>query len=135
MRDYRNTTAYQLARGLVVSVYGMTGAGMTGAGMTGAEAGSGSAAGARPVPVAALRRAAIAAAANLVEGSTLPNTGEYLRSLETARSALSEFPRQVNLCQLRGHLTPQAARLLLAEQAEASAALGRLIAEAEVLAS
>jgi four helix bundle protein len=124
MRDYRNTIAYQLARGLVVSVYGMTGAG----------AGSGSAE-ARPVPVAALRRAAIAAAANLVEGSALPSPGEYLHSLETARSALSEFPRQVNLCQLRGHLTPQAARLLLAEQAEASAALGRLIAEAEALAS
>jgi four helix bundle protein len=114
MRDYRNTTAYQLARGLVVSVYG--------------------AAPATPA-IAALRRAAIAAAANLVEGSAAASTGEYLRCLETARSALAEFPRLVNLCQLRGHLTPQAARLLLAEQTEASAALGRLIAEAEVLAS
>jgi four helix bundle protein len=135
MRDYQNTTAYQLARGLVVSVYGMTGAEMTGAGMTAAGGAGGGSARARPVPVAALRRAAIAAAANLVEGSALAGPGEYLRSLETARSALAEFPRQVNLCQLRGHLTPQAARLLLAEQAEASAALGRLIAEAEVLAS
>jgi four helix bundle protein len=124
MRDYRNTTAYQLARGLVVSVYGVTGA----------EGGRVSAAD-RPVPVAALRRAAIAAAANLVSGSAQTGAGEYLRSLETARSALAEFPRQVNLCQLRGHLTPQAARLLLAEQAEASTALGRLIAETESLAS
>ncbi|HEV7516017.1 MAG TPA: four helix bundle protein [Thermoanaerobaculia bacterium] len=119
MREYRNTTAYQLARGLVVSVYG--------------------AAPAPPAPpappIAALRRAAITAAANLVEGSTLASPGDYLRCLETARAALAEFPRQVNLCQLRGHLSPQAARLLLAEQAEASAALGRLIAEAAVLAS
>jgi len=115
MRDYRNTTAYQLARGLVVSVYGSTGGAAT--------------------TTAALRRAAIATAANLVEGSAVPSAGEYLGCLETARAALAEFPRLVNLCQLRGHLTPQAARLLLAEQAEASAALGRLIAEAEALAS
>jgi four helix bundle protein len=119
MRDYRNTLAYQLARGLVVSVYSETEA--TIPRPAGEE---------RPLPVAALRRAVIAAAANLVEGSTLPGAGEYLRSLETARSALAELPRQVNLCQLRGHLTPQVARRLLAEQAEASAALGRLIAEA-----
>jgi four helix bundle protein len=116
MRDYRNTTAYQLARGLVVSVY--------------------TAAATPPAPpIAALRRAAVTAAANLVEGSALASPGEYLRCLETARAALAEFPRQVNLSQLRGHLTPQAARLLLAEQAEASAALERLIAEAQVLAS
>jgi four helix bundle protein len=119
MRDYRNTTAYQLARGLVVSVYGAA-----------------IPAGERPQPpIAALRRAAITAAANLVEGSALASPGEYLHCLETARAALADFPRLVNLCQLRGHLPPQAARLLLAEQAEASAALGRLIAEAQVLAS
>jgi four helix bundle protein len=124
MRDYRNTTAYQLARGLVVSVYGFTGS--PGGGYRGGEGAD---------PIAALRRAAIAAAASLVEGSALASSEEYLRCLETARAALAEFPRLVNLCQLRGHLTPQAARLLLAEQAEASAALGRLIAEAAVLAS
>ena len=129
MRDYRNTPAYQLARGLVVSVYSATETAAS-------EAAPGrSVAGDRPSPVAALRRATIAAAANLVEGSALPNPGEYLRSLETARSALAELPLQVNLCQLRGHLTPQLACRLLAEQAEASAALGRLIAEAAALAS
>ncbi len=129
MRDYRNTPAYQLARGLVVSVYTATDAaqdpGATGKGVTGD----------RPQPVAALRRATVAAAANLVSGSALPSAGEYLRSLETARSALAELPRQVNLCQLRGHLTAQVASRLLAEQAEASTALGRLIAEAAELAS
>jgi four helix bundle protein len=124
MRDYRNTPAYQLARGLVVSVYAATEA----------APGEGTAED-RPLPVAALRRAALAAAANLVSGSALPNDGEYLRSLQAARSALAELPREVNLCQLRGHLTPQVARHLLAEQAEASTALGRLIAEAAVLAS
>jgi four helix bundle protein len=129
MRDYRNTPAYQLARGLVVSVYSATEANPE------AVATEKRAAGERPLPVAALRRATVAAAANLVSGSALPSAGEYLRSLETARSALAELPRQVNLCQLRGHLTPQVARSLLAEQAEASTALGRLIAEAAVLAS
>jgi four helix bundle protein len=127
MRDYRNTLAYQLARGLVVSVYVST-----------EESVAGTTSGDRPPPpppIAALRRAAIAAAANLVSGSALANPGEYLGSLEIARAALAELPREVNLCQLRGHLTPQAARRLLAEQAEASAALGRLIAEALVLAS
>jgi four helix bundle protein len=133
MRDYRNTPAYQLARGLVVSVYAATEATAPADGTT-TGTGGGSA-GDRPLPVAALRRATVAAAANLVSGSALPSAGEYLRSLETARSALAELPRQVNLCQLRGHLTPQVGRSLLAEQAEASTALGRLIAEAAVLAS
>ena len=127
MRDYRNTTAYQLARGLVASVYG--------AAVPAGERPRSTPVSPPPPPIAALRRAAITAAANLVEGSALASPGEYLRCLETARAALAEFPRQVNLSQLRGHLTPQAARLLLAEQAEASAALGRLIAEAQVLAS
>jgi four helix bundle protein len=130
MRDYRNTTAYQLARGLVASVYGAA----TPAGER-PQATSASPPPPPPPPIAALRRAAVTAAANLVEGSALASPGEYLRCLETARAALAEFPRQVNLSQLRGHLTPQAARLLLAEQAEASAALERLIAEAQVLAS
>ena len=128
MRDYRNTPAYQLARGLVASVYMATEA-------SAAEAGSGEPARERPRPVAALRRAAIAAAANLVAGSALPSAEEYLRALEMARSALAELPRQVNLCQLRGHLPLQVAGHLLAEQAEASTALGRLIAEATQLAS
>jgi four helix bundle protein len=119
MRNYRNTDAYRLARALVVRVYGATGE-------SAREA---------PGPVAALRRAAIGAAAPLVEGSTLPGARDHLRCLSMAREALAEFPRQVNLCQLRGHLTPQDARLLLAEQAAASAALGSLIAETESLAS
>ena len=117
MRDYRNTTAYQLARALVVRVYGATG---------GVE---------RVGPAFALRRAAITAAARLVEGSARASHAEYRSHLEAARAALAEFPLQVNLCQLRGQLAPEAARVLLAEQAETSAALGRLIAEAEALAS
>lgn len=121
MRDYRNTAAYQHARGLVAHVYAFTGrSGRNG----GAEA-----------TVSALRRAAIGAAASLVEGGAAANAGDYRRCLERARTALAEFPRLVNLCQLREQLPPQAARLLLAEQVEASAALEGLIAEAEVLAS
>jgi four helix bundle protein len=118
MREYRNTTAYQLARGLVAHVYDLTGRTRGGEPTTGA-----------------LRRAAIGAAASLVEGSALASAGDYRRCLERARTALAEFPRLVNLCQLRDQLPPQAARLLLAEQAEASAALEGLIAEAEALAS
>jgi four helix bundle protein len=115
MRDYRNTTAYQLARALVVRVYAAT---RQGAG-----------------PAGALRRAAVTAATRLVEASARTNREEYLAGLAAARAALAEFPREVNLCQLRGQLTPEVARALLADQAEATAALGHLIATAEALAS
>jgi four helix bundle protein len=121
MRDYRNTTAYQLTRSLMASVYETT------ARLDLAGEGSG--------PALALRRAAIGAAASLVQGSALASAADYHRCLGAARKALGEFPRQVNLCQLRGQLTPHAARVLLAQQAEASAALGRLIAEEGALAS
>jgi len=121
MRDYRNTPAYQLVRSLMASVYEVT-ARIDLAGESAA-------------PALALRRAAIGATASLVQGSALANPADYRRHLGAARAALAEFPRQVNLCQLRGQLAPQAARTLLAEQAEASAALGTLIEEAKALAS
>jgi len=124
MRDYRNTAAYQHARGLLAHVYAFTG-----------RSGPGQGAEAAASVTSALRRAAIGAAASLVEGGAARSDGDYHRCLLRAKTALSEFPRLVNLCQLRDQLTPQTARLLLSEQAEASAALEGLIAEAAELAS
>jgi len=118
MRDYRNTTAYQLTRSLVAHVYSSTQSGAP-----------------RSGPTADLRRAAIAAAAHLADGGAQRSQSDYLRCLGAAREALAELPRHVNRCQLRGQLPPQAASALLVDQAEASAALRRLIAEAESVAS
>ncbi|HXO22648.1 MAG TPA: four helix bundle protein [Thermoanaerobaculia bacterium] len=119
MRNYRESTAYQLARSLLVHAYDVTRP----------------AASSAADPVRELRRAAIAVAANLVQGSASRAREERLGHLNAALEALRAFAVQANLCQLRGHLPTAAAGTLLTEQAAATAALQAEIHAARALAS
>lgn len=121
MRQYRND-AFQLSRTLLVDVYAVTQPQLAPPGDV-------------PGLARRLRAAAVAAVARLLEGGGQSTDEDYLRSLEAALSALREVALCVNLCQLRGQLSPATAQALLAEQAEAAAALTALIRSTQALAS
>ncbi len=75
MRDYKNIRAYQLADELVMSIYRAT----------------------KTFPkeemyglTSQLRRAAVSVPANIVEGASRKNKGEYIQFLYIARGSLAE---------------------------------------------
>jgi hypothetical protein len=102
LRETHRSDAWEHARRLVASVYGVTQPW----------------AAAPPDTVRALRRASVAAAVSLLEAA-----GQPAHALAASRAALAEVARQARLCRQEGHLPEAATQDVLAEQAATEAAL------------
>jgi four helix bundle protein len=93
-RDYRKLQAFQLADGLVVRLYRATAA-------FPAEERFGLR--------AQLRRAAVSAATNIVEGTARRSLSEYLNFLNIATGSAAEARYLIGLAERLGFMTPEAA--------------------------
>jgi len=74
-----------------------------------------------------MRRAAVSAAANIVEGSARKSRQKYLQFLYTARGSLTELSYYVQLAMKLGYLSGSATEVLSSQCEEASRTLFGLI--------
>jgi four helix bundle protein len=112
VKDHRKLRAFQLADQFALSAYQVTSAlpnselfGLTGQ----------------------IRRAAVSAASNIVEGCSRTSQPDYLRFLEVAHGSLREAGYQLSLAARLGYLAQQEYRSIHKEYQEASKALAALI--------
>ena len=112
MRDHRKLRAFELADALVLSVYQAT----------------------RTFPkdeqfglTAQLRRSAVSAALNIVEGSARNSLSDYLRFLDMAFASARELGYQLTVAARLGYLEPTTASDLARHAEETEKVLGGLI--------
>jgi four helix bundle protein len=112
MRDHRKLEVFQLIDDLVVSIYQHT----------------------RTFPTTGqfgltsqMRRSAVSAAANIVEGAARATEKDYNRFLNVSFSSLRELGYYLDLTHRLGYLTDQTADELLNSQGRVPAALATLI--------
>jgi len=112
MRDHRKLRAFELADQLAVQVYRAT------TDFPRAE---------QFGLTAQMRRAAVSAASNIVEGCALFTESEYVRFLDIAYGSAKELQYQASLANRLGYLTDRAFGSLAALCDETSRVLGGLI--------
>ena len=112
MRDHKKLRAFELADECTVMIYEMT----------------------KAFPkeelyglASQMRRAAVSAASNIVEGSSRNSRTEYLRFLEIAYGSLRELGYQADLAQRLGMADPKDWDLVLGKIAESQKVLAALI--------
>ncbi len=112
MRDHTKLTAFQKANTLALSTYFAT----------------------RNFPkeeryglAAQMRRAAVSAASNIVEGCARPGQADYLRFLDLAYGSARELQYQIGLAAKLGYLETDSADRLKAQSTEATKVLNGLI--------
>ena len=112
MRDHGKLKAFELADDLAVRVYRAT------AGFPKAE---------QYGLTAQMRRAAVSAASNIVEGCARSTEAEYLRFLDIAFGSIRELEYQLSLACRLGYIQAAEHTLLHSKAVEAAKVLGGLI--------
>jgi four helix bundle protein len=112
MRDHSKLRAFELADDLAVRVYGAT------AGFPKAE---------QYGLTAQMRRAAVSAASNIVEGCARSTEAEYLRFLDIAFGSIRELEYQLSLACRLGYVSPAEHAPLHVKAVETAKVLGGLI--------
>ena len=112
MRDHRRLQAFQLADELALDVYRVT------AGFPKSE---------QFGLVSQMRRAAVSAASNIVEGCARRTQADYLRFLDIAFGSFRELEYQVSLAHRLDYLRADAYELLQTKCIETSKVLAGLI--------